>query len=481
LSDAQRKTLLGGLSRLKSDDDDAVAQSPIWFLPLESHARALRLETLVVRGGRGAGKSALFHFLGHVQRDPTLVRTVIDVPRLTAMTWREGFGGTGTEHPALEVVGAFDRTASDDQRRFFWFAWLCVRLSTATSVKLPDGLARALLSGHDPAQLADVAGRDLAALSTWMDQVERELAEPVAITYDGLDRIGSTSLARRRMTASLLAMWLSLADRYRKIRPKIFVREDLFQASLSTFPDASKLDARSVSIEWRVEDLYRVLIKHMANTSDALKDWVTGSTRGVPLTREGGLGWMPPSTLPESGAASQKAFVDHLAGEQMGSGDKKGLTYRWIPNRLQDAHARAVPRSVLSLVRNAAAFALNQSPGARNFRLLTPIELQGALENTSRRRVNELKEEFPVVGRLENLRGETVMLARKLAVAKLSRSPARDDEYGNDDYGSDGETVLQTLIELGAMSERDDGRIDVPDIYRYGFGIGRKGGVKRPR
>jgi hypothetical protein len=41
--------------------------------------------------------------------------------------------------------------------------------------------------------------------------------------------------------------------------------------------------------------------------------------------------------------------------------------------------------------------------------------------------------------------------------------------------------VLHTLIELGAMSERDDGRIDVPDIYRYGFGILRKGGVKRPR
>jgi len=63
-------------------------------------------------------------------------------------------------------------------------------------------------------------------------------------------------------------MWLSLADRYRRIRPKIFVREDLFQASLAKFPDASKLDARSVSLEWRVEDLYRVLIKHMANTSD---------------------------------------------------------------------------------------------------------------------------------------------------------------------------------------------------------------------
>ncbi len=475
LIDSVRSDLLADLAALRSDDDDAVEQSPKWFLPLDAHARALRLETLVVRGGRGAGKSSLFHFLTHVQKDPTIVRPLGDISRITSMTWREGFG-TGPDHPALQVVGAFDKTADDDQRRFFWFAWLCLRLSSATLLALPEPFQRAVPHSRDPQQLAEAGAQHLSALSTWMDMVERELAEPVVITYDSLDRIGSSSATRQRMTASLLAMWLSLADRYRRIRPKIFVREDLFQASLSTFPDASKLDARSVSLEWRVEDLYRVLIKHMANISDRLKDWVAGSTRGIPLKYEGALGWMPPNALPETGTASQKGFVDHLAGEQMGSGDKKGLTYRWIPNRLQDAHARAVPRSVLSLVRNAANFALTKGPGAQSLRLLTPVELQGALENTSKRRVNELKEEFPVVARLEHLHGKTVMLPRKVAIDALSRGSAENDEHG-----TDGEQVLQSLIELGVMSEREDGRIDVPDIYRYGFGILRKGGVKRPR
>lgn len=67
------------------------------------------------------------------------------------------------------------------------------------------------------------------------------------------------------------------------------------------------------------------------------------------------------------------------------------------------------------------------------------------------------------------------MLERKAAVAALSRAPSEDG------FGSEGEAVLRTLIELGVMSERPDGRVDVPDIYRYGFGILRKGGVKRPR
>jgi hypothetical protein len=480
LNDIQRSALLHDLTTLKSDDDDAVAQSPQWFLPLDAHTRALRPETLVVRGGRGAGKSSLFHFLGHVQKDPSLVRSGTEIARLAReMAWGEGFGSS-TEHPALEVVGAFDRSATDDQRRFFWFAWLCVRLSSAIATELPDGLRAALLAGRDPAQLASAAEHGLSVLSTWMDSIERKLTSPIVITYDSLDRIGGASATRQRMTASLLAMWLSLADRYRRIRPKIFVREDLFQASLSTFPDASKLDARSVSLEWRVEDLYRVLIKHMANTSEGLREWIQGSTRGIPLTNQGALGWMPPATLPESGPASQKGFVDHLAGELMGSGSKKGLTYHWIPNRLQDAHARAVPRSVISLVRNAATIALSQGPGAQSLRLLTPLELQAALESTSRRRVNELREELPVVARLEGLRGQTVMLSRKTAVAALSAPTAAHGKYA-DEYGNDGDLVLHALIELGVMSERDDGRIDVPDIYRYGFGILRKGGVKRPR
>jgi hypothetical protein len=488
LTDDQRIALLSDLKALKSDEDDAVAQSPKWFLPLDAHARALRPETLVVRGGRGAGKTALFQFLGHLQKDPSLANTMSElVMPVEALTWCDGFG-SGPEHPSLEVVGVFDRTASDDdQRRFFWFAWLCVRLSLATGVPLPAGPGRALCGGqpptnlaqnasHDPQLLADVGRKDLIALSAWMDGVERGLTAAVEITYDRLDRIGSTSGTRQQMTTSLLAMWLSLADRYRRIRPKIFVREDLFQASLARFPDASKLEARSVSLEWRVEDLYRVLIKHMANTSDRLKSWIESSSRGIPLSSGGALGWVPPRTLPETGPASQKHFVDHLAGEMMGTGPKKGQTYRWIPNRLQDAHARAVPRSLLGLVRNAAAFAVSRGPSAQYLRLLHPVELAGALDNTSRLRAKEIEEEFPVVARLENLRGMTVMLARKTAVEALGKPPAKDDEHG-----SDGEQVLHTMIDLGVMSERSDGKIDVPDIYRYGFGILRKGGVKRPR
>ena len=40
--------------------------------------------------------------------------------------------------------------------------------------------------------------------------------------------------------------------------------------------------------------------------------------------------------------------------------------------------------------------------------------------------------------------------------------------------------LLRLLIELGIFYQRNDGRIDARDLYLKGFGLRRKGGVKRP-
>jgi|GEM_PF-2093247 len=40
------------------------------------------------------------------------------------------------------------------------------------------------------------------------------------------------------------------------------------------------------------------------------------------------------------------------------------------------------------------------------------------------------------------------------------------------------EGIRQDLQRLGIFIIRKDSRIDMPDLYRVGFGLGRKGGVK---
>jgi hypothetical protein len=215
----------------------------------------------------------------------------------------------------------------------------------------------------------------------------------------------------------------------------------------------------------------------MAALSSEMRDWIERGGKGVPLAEHVLGGFMPPDPLPEKGRISQKSFIDHLAGEQMGKGLGKGYTYRWIPNRLQDAHVRVVPRSLLNLIGYAAKTACTQPPLAVGDRLLHPDELHKALEQTSLGRVQELAEEHKVVARLKNLEGLTVMLDSRRVQRKLAEPVAGEE----DGFGDDGNRVMSELIRLGVLSVRPDGRIDVPDIYRYGFGIKRKGGVARPR
>jgi len=38
--------------------------------------------------------------------------------------------------------------------------------------------------------------------------------------------------------------------------------------------------------------------------------------------------------------------------------------------------------------------------------------------------------------------------------------------------------IREDLIRLGVFDVKKDGRIDMPDLYRVGFGLGRRGGVK---
>jgi hypothetical protein len=269
-------------------------------------------------------------------------------------------------------------------------------------------------------------------------------------------------------------MWLSLTNRYERLRGKVFLREDLFQSSMRASTDASKLETRSVSLHWTTQDLYRLLIRHMA-AMPKLQGWLSGAR--VPLFEKAPFGTFPPENLPEVGVISQKSFVEKLAGEIMGGGANKGYTHRWIPNHLQDTHGAIVPRSVLNIVAFAAEWALQNGSKAVYSRLLHPSELQAALEKTSQYRANELAEEHPVVKRMEHLRDQ-VLFAEYQLVERLLQKPG----IGQDDgIGSNGNAALEELVRLGVIKVRDDKRIDVPDIYRSGFGIKRKGGVARPR
>lgn len=473
----ERRERLVELARLPADADACPDIRKV-FLPLPRHGLALRPENFIIRGDRGAGKTALFNFLAASREAPGLLARVFPDAMLERVIWVDGFSANSSRHPAPEVM---EHAPPSDERamRVFWSAHLAGRLieDGHGEVSTLDALHGVWREGrNDVLAWSDAASHHLPALMSWFDRLDGRLSAPLCVTYDHLDRIALKDPSlRQRYVEGLLALWASLGLRYRFLRPKIFLREDIFQTSLVSFADASKLRARSLSLDWDKEALFRALVRHAANLHPGLRSWIQRGARRLPLGEDPDLGWMPPA-LPEFGRVSQKAFVDHLAGEVMGDGAKKGYTSRWIPNRLQDANIRVVPRSLINLMAGAADHALSTGARATHERLLTPVDLVAGLKTTSDSRVAELFEEYKFVARMKNLEGRSVLMDRH-DVEKILARPRPDVPDG---LGTDGERVVDELIRIGVLSVRSAGRIDVPDIYRYGLGIKRKGGVSHP-
>jgi hypothetical protein len=488
LSDDQRRDLLAEFRELHSDADSTSSLET--FLPMPLHADMLQPRTLVIRGERGAGKTALFTCLGLLKRRGIEPNNVFPGLESTNVRWVEGFSEK-KEHPETGVLDQFAQsTNDDDDLRAFWLGHLVNRLVAETPTsershllqRLPAALQATVGSGtSNPAVWVPAARQNLGALVEYLDGYDEARAkarETAYVTYDYLDRIGQRDAKNQgRFASSLLRLWLSFSNRYESLRGKIFVREDLFDRSLSTSSDASKLQSRSVKIVWSTEALYRLLLRHMASRAP-LYEWLVGRPTPIELLPGGSLGGhLPPTRLPEEGAISQRSFVTKLAGVTMGSGQNKGFVYRWVPNHIQDAHGAIVPRSLLNIFVFAAEYALERGPKATHTSLFHPSELQEALEKTSLRRVTELAEEHKVVGRLENLKGLIVMANR----TEVERRLAQPVKGFDDEFETDGEAACEALLRLGVLKVREDGRIDVPDLYRYGYGIKRKGGVARPK
>lgn len=491
LEPEQRNELLGALRSLGSDAD---AHGDILrvFLPLPMHTLALGPRTAIIRGERGVGKTALFHVLERLAEEGIPPQRLFPGLADVEMRWIVGFTESGKEHPAPATMNLWGRQADEDQLSAFWLGHLVGRLA---------GFARANFARADGVQVPAVpepfwtawsskatqpeawvthARATIPRLIDWLDGFDGICATRgfiASVTYDHLDRLGERDAPlRNRFAASLLHLWLSFSNRYRNLRPKIFIRQDLFEHSLRGSADASKLETRSVLLGWNTQDLYRTLLRHIL-AAPGLAEWLADT----PFTRQSRVdprfGIMPPPTLPEEGVCSQRGLAKRLVGEVMGAGTKKGYVYRWIPTHLQDAHGAVVPRSMLNLVAFAADWALQNGPKATLRRLLTPAELVAALKKTSRQRVVELSEEHEVVKRLENLKGMIVMAERGEVVERLA-APRSDQSDG---FGRDGEAVFEELERLGVLKVRSDGRVDVPDLYREGYDIKRKGGAARPR
>jgi hypothetical protein len=475
LTHDQRCALLRALSRLSSDADDVSDDQLLkTFLPLAQHIPILEQRRWVVRGERGTGKTHITRTIEALnKRNIPIPAMFTGLERPEQTQWIDAFIQDDVRVEFPTELG--DLSELKKKARRFWLAWLgfsIVRWTRQTFPKVAAELPEIKVTISWLEMDEQEGASHWRAMSIYQDMFAK-LDRTMVLVFDFLDRLKLERGVQEVFIAQLLNLWLDMPEhKFPNIRPKIFLREDLYQRCLG-FTDSSKLEARSVRLEWEGDALFRLLMRHMAY-DDGLRAWMQG--HGVRFSEDERFGYMPPATLPEKGEGlSQDGFIAALAGPFMGATASKGLSYRWIVNHLQDSNKRRAPRAVLDLITGAAQHALDKGPRGEGPHILHHTELVEGLKYASGKRAKEVAEEHPVVHRLWALSGLNMPLPRVEAVVRLGVPTSYDDGFGKD-----GDAVIRALMEIGLMRPYLDKKIDVPDLYRYGYGITRKGGARAP-
>lgn len=438
------------------------------------HAKALRPECNLVVGTRGAGKSTWTASLGDTELRKSIGAIVPELENTQV------YIGCSEK----QDVDAYPDPATFGMLRgagippsTIWQAIIVRNLDSEGIVPKASWKNSTAWIRDNPEPLAKILSGAVAKLKKQRTQA--------LFVFDALDRLGDDWLVLDENTKALLQTTLWLRP-FQVISAKVFLREDQFARNVTNFPDSSKILATRVELSWALNDLHGLLWQRLINApgehGELLRRLFQKHCDG--LMEQGGRRWELPSALKIDGAM-QRALFEVLAGSWMGTDKRRGVPYHWSVGHLADGSGRTSPRSFLAAIRQAAEDSMERYP---DYKLPLHYEsIKRGIQKASRIRVEEMQEDYPWVPVvMESLSGLTVPCNYDVILGRW------DDKYADGsasvqsdrlppehrDRGWDG--IRDDLVRIGIFQVKKDSRIDMPDLYRVGFALGRRGGV-RPR
>lgn len=449
------------------------------YLP-NSHVKAIAPNAVVVSGMRGAGKSFWWAAL-QMPEVRSMVHQLDPSAEVSEKTEvKVGFGEKPQpqEYPDREMLK--DMLLREPEAHLLWRTVLVHKLA-------PDGHELHRRSSWSDRlawvkENAEAVGQLLAARDRELQQGQRWFI----VLFDALDRAASSRDTMDGLIRGLLQLALDVRP-YSRLRIKCFLRTDQIDESrVADFSDASKVLASQVELHWERPDLYGLLWQYAANADDAAAEAIRmeAEKQGVswsPVTA-GQVGvWRVASN--QTVKDRQRGLFHALAGEWMGTDRRRGFPYTWIPNHLADAYGRTSPRSFLAALRVAAGDTEDRYPEHRW--ALHHESIKRGVQAASRIRVGELIEDHPWVDRLMRpLSGLVVPCSFEEVSSRWRQLPQPSPQEERPlpaHWGEGPDGWRRALEELGIFARMGDGRVNIPDVFRVGYGLGRRGGVKPVR
>ena len=451
----------------------------------QSHLKALHPDVVVVTGMRGAGKTFWWSAL---QQEPVreLMRERHERTRISGKTeLRTGFGARSDieKYPSKDVLKRLLERGVVDARMLWRTvqAWQLAPTKHALRQQR-DWQSRTTFVRENP----ELIDRMFAKCDEQLESKDRY----VVVLYDALDRSTDDWQSMYRIIRGLLQTALDMRS-YRRIRVKMFLRTDQFTPSaIGGFPDASKLLASAVELNWPRRELYGLLWHLLGNSGDSPEKIRSLLCDGQVDLSDVHCGvWQVPMELVFDDVCQRRVF-HRIAGQWMGRDRRRGFPYTWIPNHLGDTEGKVSPRSFIAALRAAAKNSFEQHPNHEYALHYDSIKL--GVQSASKDRVAELGEDYPWVDRLlRDLERMTVpcrfrdiekrWVERKTLTRLRENIEEQDVKLPPSSIDDGAEGVRADLEALSVFQRMHDGRVNIPDVFRVGYRLGRKGGVRPVR
>ena len=475
-----QEALKAAMENLPVSAESDELPTPAGIFKPPSHIRALRPQTLLVIGARGTGKTFWTQAL-----EQESIRKMLeqDLPELADVR---------------VIIGYTNKNEPDNYPSSRQFSSLLKKYDAADIWRTV--LWRALAAQPEAAPLCPFVPRsweeDVAATAQSPEAVDRFLFEAnkalatfgtrLLVLFDALDRVADTWNNIDALTTALLRTTLQLST-YSHIKGKIFLREDHCNRLAFTFPDASKLLATRVELSWKRAELYGLLWKRLCNSAhgsgETLRALFESSLPGGLVEKEGVWLFRRTTVLNDD---TLRPLFHALTGPFMGKDKRRGIPYIWTVGHLADARQQTSPRSFLAAIRRACD---NSCEKYRNAEYAIHYEsIKTGVQAASEIRVNEMKEDNPWAGDLlALLKGVTVPCSfedvQALWKNRYPQGPkeliTRYPQHTPPEFALQRWQDVRELLErLGFCMTLGDGRFNMPDLYRVGFRLGRRGGVK---
>jgi len=487
--------------KLLPDEASHIASKPPQkenvFTPAD-HAGALDPHRAVVVGDRGTGKS----FWSSVLIDRDIRNLVAQLyPRLPLAQVEAGLGFSDDrmteDHPTPSVIANIvnEGYSAEDLWRAVMLCLAPIPTPGAPNVgPSPDWLKWTQWVAADPAR-RNAAFRAL-------DEALARQNRIYVLVFDALDLLAEDWRGIRKQMDGIIQ--LALAVRALKaVRIKMFIRPDMADDDrLWAVGDASKLRHNMVELNWKRRDLYGLLWTLLANShchppiNCSGKDPATAFREFCYREFNARFDhvdevWRPSANLTEDEELQQKVFRA-LAGDYMGAGPTKGDTYKWVPNHISDAAGFAAPRSFLLAMKEAAENAKS------NETVLDVAGIQAGARKASKVRVEELSEDYrwmkQVLNDMQHLvvplpEADLVARWQERGTLRKLKEQAETERYDNR-YIPPGNVLevleereayrqlIDQMVRLKIFFRLNDGRINMPDLFRLQAKVKRKGGMK---